>query len=75
MKFITNNFRIVSGKSKIEALKAFADMYNYPDYKIYFNGNNPELVPFIGSKHLVRVHKLDSAMGKSLLECSLRYLR
>lgn len=68
MKFISNYLQNVSAKSKVEALNAIGYAFDYPDFQIYWEGNNPIGIPFTQSKRVFRMYSVNSKMGKALVE-------
>ena len=68
MKFISNYLQNVSAKSKVDALKAIGDAFDYPDFKIYWESNNPIGIPFPSSRRAFRMYSVNSKMGRALVE-------
>lgn len=75
MKFVSNYLvgGIVHAKTKCHALVTIAKLMDYPDYKIYWKGNSPYMLPFTQSRRVFEVYASQSKMGKALLVEHKRY--
>lgn len=75
MKFVSNYLvgGIFHAKTKCDALVTIAKLYDYPDYKIYWEGNTPYMVPFAQSRRVFKVYASHSKMGKALNAERKRY--
>jgi hypothetical protein len=75
MKFVSNYLvgGIVQSKTKCDALVTIAKLMDYPDYKIYWKGNTPYMLPFAQSRRVFEVYASYSKMGKALLVEHRRY--
>lgn len=74
MKFISNYLTVViTAKSRLDALKVVSEMFDYPDFKVYWEGNNPIGIPFPYSRRAFRMYSVNSKMGKALLAERGRY--
>ncbi len=74
MRFVTPNSNvIVHAKTKLDALKSIARVFEYPDYKIYWEGNNPYMIPFVQSKKVWKVYAFHSKMGKACIEKNTKW--
>lgn len=74
MEFITSNFKKVSAKSKLDALKQLMETMNYPDHKIYWMGNAPYAIPFVGCRTIIKAFSVNSKVGKAFMLGYAQYI-
>jgi sulfatase maturation enzyme AslB (radical SAM superfamily) len=74
MKFVSNQSNcIIHAKTKVEALEIIAKVWDYPDYKIYWQGNEPYMLPFVQSRRTHKVYASHSKRGKAYHEMYTRW--
>lgn len=73
MRFISNYLQNVTAKSRVQALKNIADAFDYPDFKVYWEGNTPIGIPFPTSRRAFRMYSVNSKMGRALVEQKKSY--
>jgi hypothetical protein len=75
MKFVSNYLLggVIHAKTKCQALKTIAELMDYPDYKIYWEGDSPYMLPFAQSRRVFKVYASHSKMGKALNAERKRY--
>lgn len=67
MKFVTNTGKEIEGVDQWRALSSYMLRLGYFEFKVYWDGRKPYVVPYAGSKHKVKAYRSTSKLGQAFL--------